>query len=40
VISKGGWPDFTTPPGNGCLATYRSFTAARRQGDLQDEEFL
>jgi serine/threonine protein phosphatase 1 len=25
VVSE-GWPQFVLPPGNGCLATYRSFT--------------
>jgi serine/threonine protein phosphatase 1 len=25
VIDHGGWPEFVTPPGNGCLAAMRSF---------------
>jgi serine/threonine protein phosphatase 1 len=29
VIEHGGWDDFTMPPGNGCLAAYRSFTGGR-----------
>ncbi len=24
-VRNGGWPEFVLPPGNGCLATYRSF---------------
>jgi len=25
VVDQGGWDDFVMPPGNGCLAAYRSF---------------
>jgi serine/threonine protein phosphatase 1 len=24
-VQSGGWPEFVLPPGNGCIATYRSF---------------
>ncbi|MGC4117433.1 MAG: metallophosphoesterase family protein [Myxococcales bacterium] len=40
VVTKGGWPEFTTPPGNGCLACYRSFAKSEREGEIADEEFL
>lgn len=40
VIRKQGWPEFTLPPGNGCLACYRSFAQSARTGEIADEEFL
>ncbi|HEY3448759.1 MAG TPA: metallophosphoesterase [Myxococcales bacterium] len=40
VVKSGGWPEFSIPPGNGCLACLRSFTGSTRQGEIADDEFL
>jgi serine/threonine protein phosphatase 1 len=34
VIDHGGWDEFVLPPGNGCLAAYRSFVG----GPIPDED--
>ena len=38
-VAKGGWPDFTLPPGNGCLPCLRSYTgtSSEVQGATDDE---
>jgi hypothetical protein len=35
-----GWPGFVMPPGNGCLATMRSYTGGGMDGPRSKEELL
>jgi serine/threonine protein phosphatase 1 len=37
VIDR-GWPEFTLPAGNGCLATFRSFAGVDDAGPLKTDE--